>query len=58
MYVAVTDIYLSTGVDVSDRVANGNSTHHLIVEEGVEIANVTRKACSRGNGVVWNGVWI
>ena len=34
--------HLSPCIDVSDGIANGNATHHFIVQEGVQTANIAR----------------
>ena len=41
-----THTHLSSSVDVSDGVADGHGTDHLIVEEGVESSDGTREARS------------
>ena len=40
--------YLPSGVDMSYRVTDGNSTHHLIVQQSVEVANGSRETRSHG----------
>ena len=36
---------------MSDRVANSNSAHHLIVGEGIETANIAWQSCEGGRCV-------
>ena len=51
------DAALSSGVDVARRRADGDSTHHLSVVQGVDLAGVARDSRAQ-QGVGGKGHWL